>query len=173
MKNTKTHIDKLVESTYLGGVELQDENGKTVDRIVTIKEIKKDTVFNAKTQDEEPVVTAYFTDCKPIILNKTNRTTLKKAVGTTIIEEMVGKQITLTTTPVKAFGQMWDAIRIVEQAPKILTDADISNALKQVQKIETLEALTNLYNSDIKFKTNKSIVEAIKSKSAELKAVKS
>jgi len=170
---TKTHIDKLVISTYLGGVELQDENGKTVDRVVTIKEIKKDTVFNAKTQDEEPVVTAYFTDCKPIILNKTNRTTLKKAAGTAIIEEMIGKQITLTTTPVKAFGQMWDAIRIKEQAPKVLAPGDISNALKQIQKIKTLESLTNLYNSDIKFKTNKSIVEAIKSKSVEIKAVKS
>ena len=173
MENTKTHIDKLVESTYLGGVELQDENGKTVDRVVTIKEIKKDTVFNAKTQDEEPVVTAYFTDCKPIILNKTNRTTLKKSAGTAIIEEMIGKQITLTTAPVKAFGQMWDAIRIKEQAPNVLTATDILNALKKVQGTENLEALTKLYNSDIKFKTNKSIVEAIKSKSLELKAVKS
>ena len=170
---TKTHIDKLVESTYLGGVELQDENGKTVDRVVTIKEIKKDTVFNTKTQDEEHVVTAYFTDCKPIILNKINRTTLKKAAGTAIIEEMIGKQITLTTAPVKAFGQMWDAIRIKEQAPKVLAPVDISKALKQIQKIETLESLTKLYNSDIKFKTNKSIVEAIKSKSVEIKAVKS
>jgi len=170
---TKTHIDKLKESNFLGGVDLQDEQGKTIDRIVTIKEIKKDNVFNQKTQDEEPVVIVYFTDSKPIILNVINTKKIRNATGTNFIEEMIGKQITLTTAPVKAFGQMWDAIRIVEQAPKILTDTDISNALKQIQKIETLEALTNLYNSDIKFKTNKSIVEAIKSKSVELKAVKS
>lgn len=170
--STKTHIDKLVESTYLAGVELQDENGKTVDRDVTIKEVKKDTVFNVKTQDEEHVVTLYFTDCKPIILNKINRDTLKRATGTNFIEEMTGKRITLTTKPTKAFGQMWDAIRIKEDAPKILSPGEIANAIKQVAEVSTLEALTVLYNSDIKFKTNKDIVEAIKNRSAELKSGK-
>ena len=66
-----------------------------------------------------------------------------------------------------------DANKASATTPKISTPTDISNALKQIQKIETLEALTKLYNSDIKFKTNKSIVEAIKSKSVEIKAVKS
>lgn len=170
--STKTHIDKLKESNFLSGVELQDDNGVTVDRDVTIKEVKKETVFNQKTQDEEPVVTCYFDECKPIILNVINTKRLKAASGTNFIEEMVGKKITLTTEKVKAFGQMWDAIRILEKAPVILAETDIKKAIEQIKTVKTLEDLTKLYNSDIKFKTNKDIVEAIKTKSAELKTAK-
>ena len=74
---TKTHIDKLRNPNYLGGWDLMDESGKTIDKIVTIKEIKNESVFNQKSQIEEQVITLFFNECKPIILNATNRKTLK------------------------------------------------------------------------------------------------
>lgn len=164
----KTHIDKLRETTYISGAELQNEEGETVNRDVTIKEVKKENVFNQRTQEEEPVVTVYFNDCKPLILNVINTKKLKKATGTNYIEEMVGKTITLTTEKTKAFGQIWDAVRILEQAPKVLAPADIQSVIKTIAEIKDLPTLTKLYNSDIKFKTNKEIVEAIKAKNKEL-----
>lgn len=109
----KTHIDKLRNPNYLGGWDLQDENGKTTDIIVTIKEVKSEFVFNQKAQMEEPVLTVFFNECKPIILNVTNRKTLKKVTDTSYIEEMTGKRIQLTTKRIKAFGEFHDAIRIV------------------------------------------------------------
>lgn len=109
----KTHIDKLRNPNYLGGWDLQDENGKTTDIIVTIKEVKSEFVFNQKAQMEEPVLTVFFNECKPIILNATNRKTLKKVTDTSYIEEMAGKRIQLTTKRIKAFGEFHDAIRIV------------------------------------------------------------
>lgn len=114
----KTHIDKLRNPNYLGGWDLQDENGITTDKIVTIKEVKSEFVFNQKAQMEEPVLTVFFNECKPIILNATNRKTLKKVTNTSYIEEMAGKKIQLTTKRIKAFGEFHDAIRIVNAIPQ-------------------------------------------------------
>lgn len=114
----KTHIDKLRNPNYLGGWDLQDENGKAHDIVVTIKEVKSEFVFNQKAQMEEPVLTVFFNECKPIILNATNRKTLKKVTDTSYIEEMAGKRIQLTTKRIKAFGEFHDAIRIVNVVPQ-------------------------------------------------------
>ncbi len=121
----KTHIDKLRNPNYLGGWDLQDENGKTNDIIVTIKEVKSEFVFNQKAQMEEPVLTVFFLECKPIILNATNRKTLKKVTDTSYIEEMAGKRIQLTTKRIKAFGDFHDAIRIVASVPTTIEKVDI------------------------------------------------
>jgi len=109
----KTHIDKLRNPNYLGGWDLLGADGKPVDKIVTIKEIKNESVFDQKSNGEQQVVTVFFQECKPIILNATNRKTLKKVTGTEYIEEMVGKKIQLTTKRIRAFGELHDAIRIV------------------------------------------------------------
>lgn len=131
----KTHIDKLRNPNYLGGWDLQDENGKTNDIIVTIKEVKSEFVFNQKAQMEEPVLTVFFNECKPIILNATNRKTLKKVTDTSFIEEMSGKRIQLTTKRIKAFGEFHDAIRIVSVV--------VENAKVEVVDIEKCKITLN------------------------------
>lgn len=136
----KTHIDKLRNPNYLGGWDLQDENGKTKDIIVTIKEVKSEFVFNQKAQMEEPVLTVFFNECKPIILNATNRKTLKKVTGTSYIEEMTGKQIQLTTKRIKAFGEFHDAIRIVNAIPTVIT-VDIEKTKSKLNEAKTLNEL--------------------------------
>tara|TARA_R110000796_G_scaffold36107_5_gene92386 strand:- start:339 stop:854 length:516 start_codon:yes stop_codon:yes gene_type:complete len=112
-----THIDKLRNPNYLGGWDFQDESGKTINKIVTIKEVKTELVFNQKSQSEETKITLHFKECKPIILNTTNRKVLKKVTGTDFIEEMTNKKVELTTKRLKAFGEWHDAIRIVSKAP--------------------------------------------------------
>lgn len=131
----KTHIDKLRNPNYLGGWDLQDENGKTKDIIVTIKEVKSEFVFNQKAQMEEPVLTVFFNECKPIILNSTNRKALKKVTNTSYIEEMAGKRIQLTTKRIKAFGEFHDAIRIVNVV--------VENAKIEVVNIEKCKVTLN------------------------------
>lgn len=146
---TKTHIDKLRNPNYLGGWDLMDESGKTIDKIVTIKEIKNESVFNQKSQIEEQVITLLFEECKPIILNATNRKTLKKVTGTEYIEDMIGKKIQLTTKRIKAFGEFHDAIRITTTAPSTLTakPVDIGVCKTKLSKCTTLAELQTAWSS--------------------------
>lgn len=144
----KTHIDKLRNPNYLGGWDLQDENGKTNDIIVTIKEVKSEFIFNQKAQMEEPVLTVFFNECKPIILNATNRKTLKKVTDTSYIEEMAGKRIQLTTKRIKAFGEFHDAIRIVATAPNaIIEKVDIEKCKSTLNGSKTLAELVTNWES--------------------------
>lgn len=139
----KTHIDKLRNPNYLGGWDLQDENGKTNDIVVTIKEVKSEFVFNQKAQMEEPVLTVFFNECKPIILNATNRKTLKKVTDTSYIEEMAGKRIQLTTKRIKAFGEFHDAIRIVNVVPQSVK-VEVVNIEKCKNTLNEAKTLTEL-----------------------------
>lgn len=143
----KTHIDKLRNPNYLGGWDLQDENGKTNDIIVTIKEVKSEFVFNQKAQMEEPVLTVFFLECKPIILNATNRKTLKKVTDTSYIEEMAGKRIQLTTKRIKAFGEFHDAIRIVATVPTNIEKIDIPLCVSKLTSSKTLAELVSNWES--------------------------
>lgn len=145
----KTHIDKLRNPNYLGGWDLQDENGKTTDIVVTIKEVKSEFVFNQKAQMEEPVLTVFFNECKPIILNATNRKTLKKVTDTSYIEEMAGKRIQLTTKRIKAFGEFHDAIRIVNVvvANAKVETVDIEKCKTVLNASKTLSELGEKWNS--------------------------
>ena len=139
---SKTHIDKLRNPNYLGGWDLQDENGKTNDIIVTIKEVKSEFVFNQKAQMEEPVLTVFFLECKPIILNATNRKTLKKVTDTSYIEEMAGKRIQLTTKRIKAFGEFHDAIRIVAAVPNaVIEKVDVEKCKSILNGSKTIAEL--------------------------------
>ena len=144
---SKTHIDKLRNPNYLGGWDLQDENGKTNDIIVTIKEVKSEFVFNQKAQMEEPVLTVFFNECKPIILNATNRKTLKKVTDTSYIEEMAGKRIQLTTKRIKAFGEFHDAIRIVNVVPTVIEKVDIAKCKTTLNEAKTLQELVVKWQS--------------------------
>jgi len=143
----KTHIDTLRNSIYLGGWDLLDEHGKTTEKIVTIKDIKKSMAFNQKSQKEEQILTVEFVECKPIILNSTNRKRLKKLTETAFIEDMIGKRIILTTEKVKAFGEVHDAVRISPKpvAKPILAEAtkawdNCVNALKSGKTMDDVRA---------------------------------
>jgi len=146
---TKTHIDKLRNPNYLGGWDLMDANGKTIDKVVTIKEIKNESVFNQKNQEEQQVITVFFNECKPIILNATNRKTLKKVTGTEYIEDMIGKKIQLTTKKVKAFGEVHDAIRIVATTPSDVSakPVDVTSCIAKLQACKTLAELQTTWTS--------------------------
>lgn len=166
----KTHIDKLRNPNYLGGWDLMDENGKTIDKIVTIKEIKNESVFNQKTQDEQQVITLLFNECKPIILNATNRKVLKKVTGTEYIEDMIGKKIQLTTKKVKAFGEVHDAIRIVASSGSDLNAKPIDvNAC--IEKLKSSKSIAELQTNWSSLTTNEKATAEIIAVKEKLKTV--
>jgi len=166
----KTHIDKLRNPNYLGGWDLMDAEGKTIDKIVTIKEIKNESVFNQKNQIEEQVITLLFEECKPIILNATNRKTLKKVTETGYIEDMIGKKIQLTTKRIKAFGEFHDAIRIATSKPSdvVSKPVDISSCKEKLSKCKSLAELQNTWLS---FTTNEQNTTEILAEKDRLKTI--
>lgn len=71
----KTHWKKLTNPDYLGSYAFQPGEEKTV----TIKEVKRELVFNPSASGKEECTVAYFVeDIKPMILNTTNCKTIAK-----------------------------------------------------------------------------------------------
>lgn len=109
----KTHFKKLRNPDYLGSWDLTDDNGNFKNRILTIKDVKKQMVYDGRGGQEE-CVTVLFEESKPMVMNATNLKTIHKSLNTPYIEEWIGKKIELTVQKVKAFGEMHDALRVVK-----------------------------------------------------------
>ena len=58
------------------------------------------------------MVMHFVEDVKPMILNATNNKTLAKLFKTPYIEQWYGRKIQIYVEKVKAFGEVWDALRI-------------------------------------------------------------
>jgi hypothetical protein len=134
----KTHFKKMRDPNYIGSWDLLDENGKVVNRLVRIVKVEKQTVHDGTGNSEQlPVV--LLKDLKPLVLNATNMKAIAKATGSNFIEDWVGKTIELTVKKVKAFGEVHDAIRVVEKAPELpeLKPEDAENWAKCIGGIKS------------------------------------
>jgi len=109
---SKTHIKKLRNPNYIGSWDLFDDDGNATNKIVTITGIKKEPVHDGKGGQEDCTV-MYLKETKPMILNATNIKMLCAVLGSPFIEDWYGRQIELTVSKVKAFGEIHDALRIV------------------------------------------------------------
>lgn len=104
----RTHWKEILKTNFLGSHDLK---GK--EPTVTIAAVKAEEVFCPESgKNESRMVINFEKAKKPWICNKTNAETIEHVTGSAIIEDWVGKQITLTTKPVKAFGKVTDAIRV-------------------------------------------------------------
>jgi len=142
----KTHFKKLRNPNYLGAWDLMDDNGKTTNVVLTIKEVKKDIVFDGKGGSEECVV-VHFAEKKPMVMNATNLKTVSKVLDSPFIEDWTGKQIELTTKKIKAFGEMHDALRIVATKPIPAQPVDVARAKAKLNQCQTADQLKNAWLS--------------------------
>ena len=111
----KTHWKKLTSPDYLGAYAFQPGEEKTV----TIKEVKREAVFNPSGGGKEECTVAYFQeDIKPLILNSTNCKTIQKVWGTPYIEDWKNRRITLRVKKISAFGELVDAVRVSPDRPE-------------------------------------------------------
>jgi len=102
------HWKKLTNPDYLGAYSLTD--GK--DMIVTIKDVKEESITGAKGDKEDCVVCYFEGDVKPMILNKTNMKTITKVCQSPYLDDWVGKNIQLYGEMVSAFGETGLALRV-------------------------------------------------------------
>jgi len=156
-----THWRKILESEYLAGADLDDGKGKHVPIIATIKQAKREEVLEPGTSRKEQCLVLYFREkIKPMICNVTNAKAVSKATGSQYIEGWEGKRVTIKTERVKAFGEIWDALRIEPKPPVVAVNnqlicADCGESIKEYRGVtaEVLAAATlKKYNRQLCYK---------------------
>jgi len=101
---------------YLGSWDLEDvPNGEIT---LTIAGIRDEAVTGAEGRKENCTV-CYFAEpqYKPMILNITNKKRIIKLYKTRESDKLKGKRVTIITEPVRAFGGVYDALRIKPVLP--------------------------------------------------------
>lgn len=142
----KTHYRKLQNTNYLGSWDLADENGNFKNRILTIKEVKKEMVHDGRGGQED-CVTVYFHESKPMIMNSTNLKNIDKSFSTPIIEDWIGKKIEISVQKVKAFGEIHDALRVVKTSLELTPKHPKWNGAKKAiaDKTVTIDQIKKQY----------------------------
>lgn len=103
----KTHWKKLKNPDYLGSYDFQPGE----ERVVTVKHVVVEAVKTAEGTGD-CVVVHFMENYKPMIMNTTNGKTLSKLFETPYIEEWKGRSFKLVVKPIKAFGEIVDALRV-------------------------------------------------------------
>jgi hypothetical protein len=133
----KTHFKKLRNPDYLGSWDLADQDGNFKNRILTIKEVKKEMVHDGKGGKDD-CVTVLFHESKPMIMNSTNLKTISKTLESPYIEEWIGKKIEVTVEKVKAFGEIHDALRVIKTNLELTPKHPKWNGAKEAIKAGTV-----------------------------------
>jgi hypothetical protein len=96
---------------------LKQEDLEGNDWVVTIKNVTKDLIKSGDGTSKEKFV-VHFSECKPLVLNKTNMSTIIFLTGTNESDQWVGKRVTLyVKDDVEFGGKLVSAIRIRTKAP--------------------------------------------------------
>jgi hypothetical protein len=104
---------------YLGSWDLDELPNR--EAILTIDHIKDEDVVAAG--QKETCTVCHWTDkaFKPMILNVTNKKTICKLYKTKDTEKLKGKSVVIGVDKVKAFGDVYDALRIRSRIPQVQT----------------------------------------------------
>ncbi len=113
MSENKTHWKKMTDTNFLGSWDVEGEK-----LVATIVDVTEEMLKASPTQPEEKCIVAQLKGLKPMILNKTNCRAIEKRRGSAFVEDWKGQEITIYVAKVKAFGEMHDALRIEDFAPK-------------------------------------------------------
>lgn len=102
---------------YLGAWDIEELPNREI--ILTIAKIVDEKVV-ANGQSEVCTV-CYWSDkdIKPMIFNVTNKKMLARLYKTTDTEKLIGKAVVIGIDKVKAFGDVWDALRIRGRIPQM------------------------------------------------------
>lgn len=100
---------------YLGSWDLDELPNREV--TLTIGQIKDEEVVTSGSKEVCTVVHWAETAYKPMILNVTNKKTICKLYKTKDTEKLAGKAVIIGIERVRAFGDVYDALRIRPRIP--------------------------------------------------------
>lgn len=118
-------------SNYLGGWSFA--NG---DKTLTIKDVLEQEV-RSKDSGTEMKLTIQFQETElPMIINRTNADMIAKVTGSNYTGDWIGKKIVVGSSKIRAFGDVFDAIRVRDVVPKADTGPKATE--EQIQVIYDL-----------------------------------
>lgn len=105
---------------FLGSWDLEELPSREI--TLTIENMRDEKVTGAEGRESVCTV-CYWTDkaYKPMILNVTNKKTIVKLYKTKDTDKLKGKAVTIGIEKVKAFGDIYDALRIRSRIPIMQT----------------------------------------------------
>lgn len=167
---SKTHYRKVFKSDHLGSADLEEfiEEGKPL--IFTISQVKQEYRTKVAGRSIDANIAYFKENIKPLVLNATNSKIVKNlAGGSPFVEDWKNIMVELyIDASVKMKGEVVGGVRIKEQAPKVFTEKEINVIKGRIAACTSLPELTELYNSDVKIRTNKEILNTLTSKKSEL-----
>lgn len=170
MSTKKHHYRNVFKSDHLGIADLEEFIEEKRSLIFTISHVVQEYKTKVAGRNIDANI-AYFIDpIKPMVLNATNSKIIKKlSGGSPFVEDWKNVTVELYIDPnVKMKGEVVGGLRIKDEAPKPLTESEIKEISQKINKIGDLGTLTTLYNSNIKFRTNQTIVELFRDRNREL-----
>lgn len=102
---------------FLGSWDLDELKNREV--TLTINNIIDENVVTSGKTELCTVCYWKENEYKPMILNVTNKKTLCKLYGTKDTEKLKGKNVIIGISKVKAFGDIFDALRIKNKRPAL------------------------------------------------------
>lgn len=116
-EQVKTHWRKTRNMTYLGSWDLESE---TKDLVLTIKSVGQEEVHDpVKNETKTELVAHFYEVTKPMVLNATNCKAISKVANSPYMEDWPGTPIAIYVENVKAFGDIFPALRIRKKKPDV------------------------------------------------------
>lgn len=111
----KTHWKKYGENPdYLGSWDFDEGE----ERIFTIASVRTESVSGTDGKKEDCRVMRFKEPgVKPMIVNATNAKMVQKLYKTPYVEDWTGKRVVIHVESIRAFGEVWDALRIMNKIP--------------------------------------------------------
>jgi hypothetical protein len=139
VKGNDRHWKNFLDKDYLGSHNLE----KSEEMLLTISKFEGEEEVQSADGSKKLKPVLYFEEDVPkMIMNITNGNTIATLYGSHP-DSWIGKQIQVFATPVKAFGQTQDALRIRDFMPKITVDVATYKA--KLAKATTLAELKNIW----------------------------
>lgn len=99
--------------TFLGGWTFEDG-----DKTLTIKSVGEEEMYDADTSGKKKGLALRFEELDlPMVLNVTNSETIASVVGSDRLDDWIGHKIIVGSSKVKAFGKVYDSIRVRPEKP--------------------------------------------------------
>jgi hypothetical protein len=138
------HFKEFLDPNFLSNVDFLNDKMQYERKIVTITELKKEQVHDGKSKRNEPetVASLHFAECKPLILSNRNFKTILQMTKKVNVDDWKGVKLELYILEnQKAFGQMWDVVRVSTNKVNPGAPADYSKQSEQLRACTTFEAL--------------------------------
>ena len=138
MEQIKGHWKKYRNPEYLGSWDFEKGERKTA----TITKVTKELVLEPKTNKKEECLIVHLDGgLKPLIVNATNSKAISKMANSNYVEDWAGTKIGLHVEKVKAFGDIFDAVRVMKTLPKAPIKYYCDECGTEIKPIQTKDGL--------------------------------